>query len=358
MNLAPDIQKVADAMPAALRALLVAELAAGNAVVEISSGFPAPPVGACVKLAHPLRSRPRASGDGITYYNRNNSEYSGEITDAKRFYFLLEPPNPPEPEPDMDAIRAKLRASQDEALMKLVMREAREPQAVVAEELERLLAEAPTPDRGSPKSGGSLFERFRESMVMNYERWREGTSYALDLIEQATPEDRRSIETMLVTRGVRDWRDVEALAALDTPRARELLRDTVERGSAEFAEAVARYAPHVLAEGERTRVLVAALEFCDVYGGLTQALLHVQEHHPRAVHEALWRGILARTGQHAYQFAAMLLFLHGRISSPHDWSERPFLLRFVTDDRRERETVFRELCARLGEDPEIYLRHG
>src|SRR5262249_33247684 len=38
-------------------------------------------------------------------YDRNSSIYSGEFTDAKRFYFVLEPPDPPPPEPNMDAIR-------------------------------------------------------------------------------------------------------------------------------------------------------------------------------------------------------------------------------------------------------------
>src|SRR4051812_20092572 len=94
-----------EAMPAVLRALLEAELAAGNAIAEVGHSFPAPPAGAYFKLAKPLLTRAPASVDGIVYYDRNSSIYSGEITDAKRFYFLLEPPHPPAPEPDMDAIR-------------------------------------------------------------------------------------------------------------------------------------------------------------------------------------------------------------------------------------------------------------
>src|SRR5262249_55727907 len=101
-----------EAFPQVLRTLLAAELAAGNQIVEIGHGFPAPPAGAYVKLARPLSTRPRVSGEGIDFYDRNGSLYSGEFPDAKRFYFLLKPPHPPEPEPNMDAIREALRARQ------------------------------------------------------------------------------------------------------------------------------------------------------------------------------------------------------------------------------------------------------
>ena len=97
-----------------LRDLLLAELAAGNSIVEVGHSFPAPPVGCYFKLASPVSTRPRASGDGIDFYDRNSSIYSGEFTDAKRFFFILEPPNPPPPEPDMDAIRRSHEPRPDE----------------------------------------------------------------------------------------------------------------------------------------------------------------------------------------------------------------------------------------------------
>lgn len=94
--------------PLALRALIEAELAFGNSIVELGHTFPAPPAGAYIKLANKVSTRPRAEGDGLSFYERNNSSYSGEFYDAKRFYFVLEPPNPPPPAPDMDAIRRSL----------------------------------------------------------------------------------------------------------------------------------------------------------------------------------------------------------------------------------------------------------
>lgn len=101
MNTQMELEK----FPEALKSLVEAELAAGNAVVEVGHSFPAPPVGAYIQLANKVTTRKRATIDGLEFYDRNNSLYSGEFTDAQRFFFVLEPPNPPPPEPDMDLIR-------------------------------------------------------------------------------------------------------------------------------------------------------------------------------------------------------------------------------------------------------------
>lgn len=105
MNLTSEQQKELAQLPAVLRALVEAEVAAGNTIVEVGHSFPAPPAGAYFKLANKISTRPRVSDDSVSFYERNSSIYSGEFTDTKRFYFILEPPNPPPLEPDMDAIR-------------------------------------------------------------------------------------------------------------------------------------------------------------------------------------------------------------------------------------------------------------
>lgn len=93
--------------PAPLRALVEAELAAGNEIAEIGHGFPAPPVGAYAKLARPVSTRPRDAADGLTYSRRPASIYSGWHTDAAGRYFVIDPPLPGDAaEPDMNAIRA------------------------------------------------------------------------------------------------------------------------------------------------------------------------------------------------------------------------------------------------------------
>ena len=192
-------------------------------------------------------------------------------------------------------------------------------------------------------------------MEIDYQRWKDGVGYDLGVLRSATPRERDEIERLLLARGVRDWRDVEALAALDTPRARESLRETLRGGGPELAHAVTRHAPGLVDAEARTAILVRALEETDFFGGLTQALNEVRSFHPPAVIDALLRGVLRRQGGPQVHFAAMLLHLHGKADSPFDLKRRPYFLRFNTPSRTEREALFRDLCGRIGADPERFL---
>lgn len=334
MNLSTDVQRELDAFPPELRALVDAELAAGNSIAEVSHSHPAPPVGCCLKLAKPVTTRPRQSGDGLKFIDRNSSLYSGEFADAKRFYFVVEPPNPPPPEPDMDAIRARHNAPT--------------PPLVNRQPFEHF-------------AGSSLVERFRQSMQINYEKWHDGIGYDLEAIELATDDERAAIEAILTTRGIDDWRDVEALAALGTPLAMTLLKTVMKTGNHEMRGAVMQYAPQLVPDADRIASLVNALDSAVIYGGLTQALDQVAEFHPPPVMDALFRNVLTRTGDAAVHLAAMLMFLHGKAASTFDWDHRPLFLRFHTpptsaDSRSAaREAAFRELCQRMDVDPEPHL---
>ncbi len=357
MKIPEQFSKQVAAFPAPLRKLIEAELKAGNKIVELSSCFPAPPAGAYVKLEKPVSTRPRKTAGTVTFYDRNSSSYSGEFTDAKRFYFVLEPPHPPEPPPDMDAIRAALEAKQrasDAALY--------EAQRTGKQRKSKRYVEAepspipPQPARASAPKVETAVDRFRESMVCTYDRWREGTGYDIAIFKTATPEELVEIENLLLARGTDDWRDVEALAALDSPRARVALRKALKSSNHRVRIAVADYAPELISEAERTATLVHALEGADTYEGLTQAFLQIEEFHPPEIIDALFRGVLARRGGNAVHFAAMLMFLHGKAPSAFDWNQRPFFLKFNTEERAERETCFRELCRKLGVSTEPYLK--
>lgn len=208
--------------------------------------------------------------------------------------------------------------------------------------------------RGEPPSGDAV-ARFVSSMAVDRDAWRDGLGYDLEALRGASAEERVRIEDLLLGRGVSGWRDVEALAALGTPRAHAALREAAVGADAEVRLAVLSYAPDLVSEAGRTASVVAALRDAAFYGGLTQALAEVETRHPPEVVDALLRGALAREGEVAVHFAAMLCYVHGRTAEPFDWGERPFFLRFRTEDRRERETAFRELCARLGIDARPYL---
>lgn len=342
----------------ALRKLISAELRTGNQIVEIASCFPAPPAGAYAKLAQAVTTRSKKSSSAVRYEDHSGSDYSGAFSDPRRFFFVLEPGRAPEPAPDMDAIRKAREASQRDADAALYRQQ----------ELDRLKAPkrrlrfSALPESDSAKSSpldhsqpASLVGRFRESMVATYERWREGIGYDIALLSQATPLERAQIETLLLSRPIEDWRDVEALAQFDSARSQDKLRSALRASNRRVRIALVQYGAHVLSEAERIEILIDAIEHADTYGGLTQAMLEIEEYHPPPVVDALLRAVL-RGGDKAIHFAALLMFVHGKAPCAFDWDQRPFFLQFRTEDAREMEGLFRELCERIGVAAEDYLR--
>jgi hypothetical protein len=328
MMIPPEFRKDAEALPPALRLLLDAELSAGNTIAEVGSSFPAPPAGAHFKLARQVTTRLRQSGDGLNFRDYGYPNFSGAFTDERGFYFILEPPVPPLPEPDMDAIRA---AHSDKWP---------HPQSA---------------DREVDNSA-TVLGKFCRSMVIDYEKWHDGVGYDLDAIAIATPEERAAIEAILLNRGIKDWRDAEALAALDTPGANEALRAALPHVDAQVRAAIVRCAPKLIANEERTLSLVKALENASLYGGLSQALDEAADFHPKEVMDSLFRGVQHRDGETAVLFAAMLMFVHGKADSAFDWDQRPLFLRFNTQNQAEREMAFAELCEKIGVSPENGLQ--
>lgn len=327
--------------PKVLRELLAAELATGNEILEIGHSHPAPPVGAYVKLSRKVSTRPRRSGDGLDFYERQSSLSSGEFTDAKRFFFLLEPPDPPPGEIDMDAIRAE-RAAAERA------EDARRERERRSETQERSRYFDREDERSAPPREPSLVARFRASMTLDFEKWKDGIGYDVALIEEADVDERSAIEALLLSRPVEDWRDVEALATLGTPRAERRLREVLCADGSEIALAVLRYAATIVSEADRARIIIRAIETADFSNGLSQALIEIESFHPPEIVDALLGAVLAREGTYACHFAAMLMFLHGRAAEPFDEDLRPYFLEFTTADSDRRRALTDDLRKRIG----------
>jgi hypothetical protein len=272
------------------------------------------------------------------------------ITDSKRFFSLLEPQHNRRPELHQVVIEEALRTrkSARQAQPHVRVPNARGPK-IKPKTAPKVLVVA---RESKPQSA---FDRFLRGMDLNYESWRDGLGYDLSMLKTAGPQELTQIEEFLVSRPVYDWRDVQALAALDSPRARALLRKTLRGRDQVLATAVMDYAPELASEKEQTKTLVAALTRSDSDVGTIQALFQVEEFHPPDVVDALFRGLLTRDGKTAEHFAAMLMFVRGKANSSFDWDQRPFFLKFNTEVHAEREAVFRELCEKLGVDGTRYL---
>jgi hypothetical protein len=116
----------------------------------------------------------------------------------------------------------------------------------------------PFDPRAAIAAESAALDRFRESMRIDYERWHDGIGYDLDALRAMSPLARSVIETSLTPPG--GWRDVEALAELDTVTAADTLREAATRGTTEIRMAVLSYAPHLVSEADRIASIARWLE--------------------------------------------------------------------------------------------------
>ncbi len=194
-------------------------------------------------------------------------------------------------------------------------------------------------------SGGALVDTFRAAMNIHYGPWLDGTGYNLDLLTGASDAEKTMVEQLLAP--PRGWRDVEALAALDTDTARAAVQQALQSDIAEVRAAVLRYAPSSASDTERSATMLRALNDGKFFDDLSSVLDQVEQYHPPEIVNALFRGLLVRPGEIATNYAAMLAFVHGKADSTFDWDLRPLFLKFNTDDDAERTDAFDELCALL-----------
>jgi hypothetical protein len=206
------------------------------------------------------------------------------------------------------------------------------------------------------RSSLAPLQRFEASMKIGFEEWHDGIGYDIEALRMASQGERDAIEQILINHSPRDWRDVEALAEINTKCARVAIKEAMKDPNPVVRIAVTRFAPDLVTNNERTQSLIDALQNTEPFWGLTQVLDEVERYHPEEVKEALIKGSLNRKGAVAVHFAAMLFYLFGEAKEPFNWGKRPFFLRFDTEDRKERIKVFRELCQKLKIDPEKYLR--
>ena len=211
-----------------------------------------------------------------------------------------------------------------------------------------------TPEDSDPSSLTPL-QRFEASMQIGFEEWHDGIGYDTEALRIASQAELEAIEQILINHSPRDWRDIEALAELNTKCARKTIKEAIKDPNPIVRVAVTRFAPDLITDNERSQSITDALQNAEIFSGFSNVLDEVERYHPEEVKEALIKGLLNRKGDVAVHFAAMLFYLFGEAKEPFDWKQRPFFLRFNTEDRKERVEVFRELCQKLKISPEKYL---
>ena len=202
----------------------------------------------------------------------------------------------------------------------------------------------------------SPMSRFIESMKIDFEKWHDGIGYDLKALAEANREERDKIERILVSRNPLDWRDIQALAILDSHKARSTLRYAIQGGNNEVNMAILRFAPELVDDKLRTKLIVKSLKSASFYYGLLQTLYIVEKYHPKEVIRELFDGLLNREGEIAVHFAAMLFYIYKKDETYFPWENRAFFLKFNTTKKTERKIDFKELCEKIGVDYRVYLK--
>ncbi|MFT7723945.1 MAG: hypothetical protein QM788_14135 [Roseateles sp.] len=207
-----------------------------------------------------------------------------------------------------------------------------------------------------PPAASGTYRRFVASLSIDYEKWREGTGYDLEALAALPAHEQRRAERLLIERGLRNWRDVDALAQLAlasaSPRALAALRDALQHGPVPVRMRVVRRCPQLADAATRTASLLRALREGEPMQGLSEALDEAVAWHPTPVIHALWQALRERDARVAPTVAALLLHLHGLARQRLALEHRPFVLRFATDDPAACAAAIAALRARIG-DPDF-----
>lgn len=139
-----------------------------------------------------------------------------------------------------------------------------------------------------------VVEQFKKSMMLDYDAWHDGIGYDLTVISDATPAEKEAIAELLIP--PKGWRDVEALASLDTATSRRALRSAKDSNIPEVRTALTRHAPDSVTDEEKTALLVRALSTGAFYQDMTSALQQVEHFHPKPVIDAMFVGLFTQSG--------------------------------------------------------------
>lgn len=183
----------------------------------------------------------------------------------------------------------------------------------------------------------AAYTRFKQSMIIDYDAWKEGTPYDLPALSEVTAEERDLLTDEICERSSLDWRDVEALRALATPKAIKRVGKAAEKqtdgaGIEAFMDDIERegWTPAIEAR------FIEKLERAASMTGALDRLYEIAEAHPtEAVRTQLLRNARISGDETVrYSMGAFLLYLAGHVDSHYvfDTDHRPHLLNLNSDD--------------------------
>jgi hypothetical protein len=199
------------------------------------------------------------------------------------------------------------------------------------------------------------YEKFLASVVPIWEQWQENQTYDVAAIAKMTAEERNQVVTFLTGRDA-TWREVEALAAIDTPEARAAVDEASKHHLSIDTRLAAGEAMH--RQGRLPDLdSFLAKQIRQLYqpaNGLRCALRLAERHPSETVKQAL---LWASTNQTdcASECARLLLTLTGAAKEPFDAAVEQMLEKLgLHNSYFDRKAAFDEICRRVAMqlDPE------
>jgi len=181
--------------------------------------------------------------------------------------------------------------------------------------------------------------RFKSSMNIDYDKWKEGEPYDIAALSEITPEERDQLTDEICANSTLDWRDVEALRTLATPRALKRIEHTATTQSGHSggggAAALVTEIETKGWSGSTEKRLIEMLEHIQSMTGASDRLYELCREHPTpAIMAQLMRN--ARNQSDAtmrYSAGAFLLYMTGHAEDWYGFNEhRPHLLNLNSDD--------------------------
>jgi hypothetical protein len=199
------------------------------------------------------------------------------------------------------------------------------------------------------KEHSADYQQFLKSLAIGYNEWHEGIGFDLDAIAALKGEERGEAEEMLLDRmkSGGGWREIEALATLDTESARLAIRGALRSSNMETRLRAAEQLVEMGEDVSLEQYIIQALRHGDLYEGASRAIDLAEENPTPAIRKALLELTLTGEREIRIHAAALSLYLAGKAEEPFDWNHRPFFLRFGEDDVNERQNAYAELCQRI-----------
>jgi len=182
------------------------------------------------------------------------------------------------------------------------------------------------------------YKRFKDSMIIDYGKWRDGEPYDIAALAGVTPAERDLLVDEIIDRGGSlDWRDVEALKALGTEKALKRIGKAAhaERGGG-GAEALIHEVETKGWTPENEKRLIDMLENVRSMESASDRLYELcEQHQTPAVIAQLMRNARTQSDETMrYSAGAFLLYLSGHDDNWYGLDDkfRPHLLDLNSSD--------------------------